>query len=203
MKLVDILALELKVFPESYRYILFDGANGCYADLGPTTKPLTIDCSECTDELAFPVYRNQWQAAVDALKAGVHPTESMALHHQEVGRIARQWNGEGLPPVGTVCSAEISEGVWAESEVIYRHPYQSWRAAIAYGSGPDILGWATKFRQIRTPEQIAAHERMNSAKLFHSLVCPEGKWHKLDDVARESWATIYDAGFRKFEIVDN
>ena len=66
MKLVDILARELKVWPEGVRVItqqqsgyLFDEAN----------YPLDILVSESEDWFSATVPSAQWQSAVDALKA--------------------------------------------------------------------------------------------------------------------------------------
>ncbi|MGN8278316.1 hypothetical protein [Pseudomonas sp. SMN5] len=67
------------------------------------------------------------------------------------------WNGEGLPPVGTVCEFEAyaaGNPIWKECRVIahdegfavinYKNNYSAYRAG--------------KFRPIRTPEQIAAED---------------------------------------------
>ena len=203
MKLVDILARELKVFPESYRYILFDGANGCYADLGPITKPLTIDCSECDDELAFPVYREQWQAAVDALRAEANPAESMALHHQEVGRITRQWNGEGLPPAETVVELRTvsAKTDWAKAKIKFASRnvvVWDWDGEPAISGLCTAYAHAIEMRPIRTPEQIAAEER---ERVIDTMVksCP----YPGSGCTRIDCAALYDAGYRKFEILDN
>lgn len=109
------------------------------------------------------------------------------------------WTGEGLPPVGTVCEHQgtASDREWLEVKVI-AHTIKKFHNVAVFEYG-DVVAFSTKqyFRPFRTAEQIAADERMNAAKEFHSLVCPDGKWHKRDDADREAWATIYDAGYRK------
>jgi hypothetical protein len=104
------------------------------------------------------------------------------------------WNGEGLPPVGTVC--EIQQEIWSDA---------NWqKVTIKYASteyfitedGAGQQHWharSVQLRPIRTPEQIAADER--------SLV--------IDDMVKalgmENPGTaeyircglIYDAGYRK------
>lgn len=74
---------------------------------------------------------------------------------------APQWNGEGLPPVGVVC--EFSPrlvGTWNKAKILYIGQ----RYVIVDEDGVDtseqcyFVG-TSKFRPIRTPEQIAAQER--------------------------------------------
>jgi len=122
------------------------------------------------------------------------------------------WSGEdgSLPPVGLKC-----ETLWSsttgeygtalilahdENRAVYR--LTSGERKGEYGSDVQHTNFGEHlpiFRPIRTAEQIAAEERMSCAKEFHTLVCPEGKWHKLNEDARESWASIYDAGYRKVQ----
>lgn len=204
MKLVDILARELKVWPDGVRIItqqgsgyLFDGGN----------YPLDINVEVAENGSIATVTRAQWQAAVDELKAencahlwvGWSDTEACELCNK-TRKIYVDWDGAGSPPIGALVQdhSDIGGPVYM-AEVV---SVEDRLVAIKRPGSLKVVD-AHALRPVRTPEQIAADERMNSAKVFHSLVCPEGKWHKLDDVARESWATIYDAGFRKFEIVDN
>ncbi|SCW91958.1 hypothetical protein [Pseudomonas sp. NFACC05-1] len=128
------------------------------------------------------------------------------------GRIVQPWTGEGLPPVGTVC--ELSERVlladsdasdWFEAGTrieIGGH------ATFNGATGPvcvvcvvdeNFTGTISKvcLRPIRTPEQIEAEAR---AKAIDAMVsaCP----YPGSDSTRIDCAALYDASYRKFEIVD-
>jgi hypothetical protein len=113
------------------------------------------------------------------------------------------WTGEGLPPVGTLCEAEIYDGkgqlVWAESLIIHHHPHHNNSAAIAHGNG-QLLGWASKFRPIHTPEQIAADKRLHEIR--NALSAINSKVHFPNDLVRgnilaAAVEAMIDAGYRK------
>lgn len=212
MKLVDILARELKGWPESWGIYCVsskvDGAfaawfgcrnpvfeDGGWSDIGTVELWLSEDPE---DRKKVVVRRFEWQAAVDALKAEVRPTESMALYHQEVGRITRQWSGEGLPPVGTVCECHLPGELtnnysWVEAKVIWHNG----PTECAVVRSTSKLAWCDEFRPIRTPEQIAAEERKKSINAMFDIF--EG----FPGDCMASLGALYDAGYRKFEIVDN
>uniref|UniRef100_A0AAU6W4J2 Uncharacterized protein n=1 Tax=Pseudomonas phage Aurca01 TaxID=3138527 RepID=A0AAU6W4J2_9VIRU len=170
MKLVEILATKIKVWPKdathavqdhkghhSGRIFLLvgpkentirnDSLGGWYLGRGVWTAidPLT-NCEladDCRDAI---VTRDQWQAAVDSLKSPA-------------------WNGEGLPPVGkAVC------------EYLGAHQYDVWTVVnifAEWGEGSrkvvfvdfgDLDGWRAesdpeRFRPIRTAEQIAEDQK--------------------------------------------
>lgn len=85
-----------------------------------------------------------------------------AIEHRMTG--AASWDGEGLPPVGTVC--EIRNAAlgteWAEATIVFAS-----RNVIVWewAGEPPINGLCTAYahavemRPVRTPEQIAAEER--------------------------------------------
>jgi hypothetical protein len=120
-------------------------------------------------------------------------------------RIAKEdpvvWNGQGLPPVGTVCEAVIphSSGeddenksiIWIEGVVIAHHEINgktfTWFAERDGFYPPNVL----EFRPIRTPEQIAYDQR-DSAIAYMLKVC-----FGADLSRRERLAALYDAGYRK------
>lgn len=77
MKLVDILALELKEWPEGVSGIEQDRRGSClYQYTGPAISAYVESVADDADSAV--VTRAQWQAAVDALKAAdsVIPTPS-------------------------------------------------------------------------------------------------------------------------------
>lgn len=71
------------------------------------------------------------------------------------------WDGQGLPPVGTVCEWHESDG-WAytESKVVAYTDDGLFVCMQKQGRRPEVLRIDNcDFRPIRTPEQIAAEER--------------------------------------------
>lgn len=70
MKLVDILALEIKVWPKGCQYISHDQSVGVFASLeGGGNIKLKVGDHYIADTPKQVVTRAEWQAAVDALKA--------------------------------------------------------------------------------------------------------------------------------------
>lgn len=203
MKLVDILARELKVWPQGARWILHDGANGCYADLGITSIGVGIDCSEFDGNPTSAVFEAGWQAAVDALKAESSPA----------------WVGVGLPPIGIDVEvlSEYSHPRFdrfigqqvhiVAHDVINGDPVAVFRMPIdGDDAEQDYHAMVAKsFRPIRTPEQIAADERERQVKsmLDFDLLNPKADIGVGMLSRKEFCEALYDAGYRKFEIVDN
>ena len=83
----------------------------------------------------------------------------------------QSWSGEGLPPVGAVCELRcLPVGGWGKAEIKYMSETQCvWRwlredggYQVELAEVPDVTRMA--FRQIRTPEQIAADERDEAIK---------------------------------------
>ena len=110
-----------------------------------------------------------------------------------VERPSSAWNGEGLPPVGTVCEweHEANKGNWYKAEIKY--------IGSAYVIVADLAGFeqhyylrSMKFRPIRTHEQIAADEREAAIK---EMIEDAGR----PDTAktRDQAQLLYDAGWRK------
>ena len=113
-----------------------------------------------------------------------------------------QWNGEGLPPVGTVCEwrGPNSDGpdgwVWAEAEVcgytadglfVFMQQPSCWPVVQRI----DNCG----FRPIRTPEQIAAEAR---AKAIAEMVEAIGHFGNLPAASLfATCARLHDAGYQK------
>ncbi|END0108390.1 hypothetical protein ACUHM0_005244 [Pseudomonas aeruginosa] len=72
------------------------------------------------------------------------------------------WNGKGLPPVGTVCEVKHRDIGWVRCEIVAHKSFSC-------GGLTHAIAWidentldqsqGLRFRQLRTPEQIAAEER--------------------------------------------
>lgn len=187
MKLVDILARELVVWPEGMSETVGQGHNGYlhgYAGNGhPNCQMTKAIYTMCDDYETEKVTREQWQAAVDALK----------------GQSVRSWNGEGLPPVGTVLDwREKTGSQWVEATVLFITDYS---VVLQREDGFEwqMLTKAIVFRPLRTAEQIAAAEarevEINRMVATASII--DKSW------ARKVCADLHDAGYRKFEIVES
>ena len=120
------------------------------------------------------------------------------------GYIAKleDWKGEGLPPVGTVCEAQDwvngDTPSWRQTKVIAHHLGFAVETSSADGDDVEVgVCAAGDFRPIRTPEQIKAEERETELNRMVATVSMLDKgW------ARKVCAGLYDAGYRKFEIVE-
>lgn len=106
------------------------------------------------------------------------------------------WNGEGLPPVGTICEVDDVCG-WIECEVIAHYKNITGDCAAftvsCSRSGYKRLGSykAGFFRPIKTAEQIAAEEREKAIKEIAEIL--GGLWSSEVEAA----GFLYDAGYRK------
>lgn len=105
------------------------------------------------------------------------------------------WNGEGLPPVGTVCEWRDDDfGDWRKVEVKYMSKHT---ALLAFDVADDCEGAFSptncQFRPIRTPEQTAAEARaLEILEIERIAVTGE-------NYGQHYAAAIYDAGYRKVE----
>jgi hypothetical protein len=120
------------------------------------------------------------------------------------------WNGEGLPPVGTVC--EVLKGdettiTWEDERKFMIGKRVTVRAAfindcdqamcaIELDMGRCECILAKLLGPLRTPEQIKAEERKRITDDIQR-VCVEG-----EDSGIPYHEALYDAGYRKFEIVE-
>ncbi len=100
---------------------------------------------------------------------------------------APTWNGEGLPPVGTVCELQDATEVR-----ILAHTKRAGAPVAVYQctDSESIEAYtASFFRPIRTPEQIAAEERDNAIKEMAEEL----------GIMHTTAAQAYDKGYRKIE----
>lgn len=106
------------------------------------------------------------------------------------------WNGEGLPPAGTVCevlNAELDNPAWEKCTILFTGKH---RIVYASDSCYERVGYVIglKFRRIRTHEQIASDER---AAAVDAMVVATG--YPGSSIAKEVSQKLYDAGYRKPE----
>ena len=65
-----------------------------------------------------------------------------------------EWNGEGLPPVGTVCMANLDNG-WTDVKVAYIGDEGGCRGALVFEIKSTKPAWADEFRPLRTEAERA------------------------------------------------
>lgn len=100
-----------------------------------------------------------------------------------------EWNGTGLPPVGTVCEGRArATQEWSKVVVLAHRIGQ----AVVSFTDCERLQWCgvDDLRPIRTPEQIAADEREKAINEMAKIV----GWIPANI---DSFAKLYDAGYRK------
>lgn len=120
-----------------------------------------------------------------------------AIERRVTGAV--QWDGKGLPPVGTWCEY-IGEkhGLESGAHVEIIHHFHAGAADVAVfiyskgiGMGRHVAqSIAENFRPIRTPEQIAAEEQ---AKAVHQMGLDAGFSGSVQEFA----VRLYQAGYRK------
>lgn len=166
MKLVDILAKELKVWPAGASHAYSSGHLARFADVNGRS---VIGCFKLNYEpedhqTAF-VTLEQWKAAVAAVDALKAPA----------------WDGEDLPPVGTVCEAKmpprgvsvaIKEWTWRKVEVVRLNNgvRASEREVLVFDLENTAPAWVDELRPTRTAEQIEAEEREKEVVYVMSLM---------------------------------
>lgn len=123
--------------------------------------------------------------------------------HEKPAQIA--WTGEGLPPAGTVCEFRNKVGhcgdQWHAAEVMY---LSSDTIVLRFGEKEHLRECAGypdlyMFRPARTPEQIAAEVREKAI----AAMCNVFMRSKEEGIrVMDCCARLYDADYRKFEIVE-
>lgn len=116
----------------------------------------------------------------------------------------KPWDGQGLPSVGTVCEVDYCES-WQRCEVI---AHFSQRCGMVAAFTVEFSGCAKSldafsaehFRPARTPEQIAADERLHEIR--NALTTINAKVHFPNDLVRgnalaAAVEAMIDAGYRK------
>ena len=189
MKLVDILARELKVWPENCECVwqVLSGRLAIDKDrdrLTDSTYTIARDWHEAR------VTRAEWQAAVNALNAPK----------------VVEWDGAGNPAMGSSIEYSIGDG-WYPCEVRY---------VLNRDDCPGIalIAWCEhlgkdqylsndrdhRFRPVRTAEQVAAEEREKAiADLYFTINWNEGRetWPFISNGRKADYEKAIDAGYTK------
>lgn len=111
-----------------------------------------------------------------------------------------EWHGGGSPPpVGTECefikhnSPPAPKGQWKAGKILY---LSECTIVIGVEGGERVHHPRNcSYRPIRTPEQIAAEERTRQVNVMADIAAPLINRYEVAE-------RLYDAGYRKFEIVE-
>lgn len=199
MKLVDILARELKVWPDDLEcaHQDHDGEIRFYGGKEETIRFDFMAQEKAHDRgvnresrTGSRITRAEWQAAVDALNAPK----------------VVEWDGAGNPAMGSSIEYSIGDG-WYPCQVRYvlsRDDYPG----IALVAWCEHLGKDQylsndrdhRFRPDRTAEQVAAEEREKAvADLYFTINWSEGRetWPFISNGRKADYEKAIDAGYRK------
>ena len=103
----------------------------------------------------------------------------------------KEWCGEGVPPIGTICEYYCSEGdEWRKCEVVAYYLSNTVAVDVLDSSAVCLHFGLGLFRPVRTPEQIAEEERLAAIDEMMDFV---GSYSTL----RDAMGLLYDAGYRK------
>lgn len=124
------------------------------------------------------------------------------------------WDGKGLPPVGTVCLIADDKGHDAyyahhagrEANIILHDVNSSGDPCAVYWVFDDLgfkeyhalTGDSGNFKAIRSAEQMAEEKRRVDVEEMYNIF-----YNAPGLAAKEGIAALYDAGYRKFEIVED
>lgn len=180
MKLVDILARELKAWPEGVSKLTQSFAGMVfYQDSAQQIVPLGR--MEISDDLRDEyVTRAEWKAAVDALNSPK----------------VVEWDEFGFPPAGVSCEFTTNDGHnWKGCKILYADELSILTGELEGKADRRLLRKCdadVKFRPARTAEQVAAEEREKAIKEMMMHGVDAG-----DSTIEYSCAALYDAGYRK------
>lgn len=107
------------------------------------------------------------------------------------------WDGNGLPPVGTVCEVlnnTLDRPEWERCTILFMGKFKTvYESESCHERVADVSeDWMISFRPIRTPEQIAAEQERSSIKEMADIIS-----RKIAD--SQAAQALWDAGFRKVE----
>lgn len=172
MKLLDILARELKAWPEGVDSVWQSSCdNEIYFDADVPTFYTSLNAEDSGTQGAV-ITRAEWLAAVDALNqseldAVLAKNEQLAAARAE--RIP-VWNGEGLPPVGLDVEIKRGNCTWIDGDewqigktatvmASFLNSRDIEMASVQFPGGHCECILARCLSPIRTAEQVAAEER--------------------------------------------
>ena len=185
MKLVDILARELKACPEP-TVPLNGGKDDCcqsdettevYFGFGRDSVRLSKRAENTID---VSVTRAEWQSAVDALNA----------------LKVVEWSGVGLPPIGMASCEYLGAHQYDEWTVVNIFAHYGHTVFVDFGDGWRAEKDSSRFRPIKTAEQLAEEERKSQIlDMIDSFGTDTAIWGR--DAVMEICGHLWEYGYRK------
>ena len=106
----------------------------------------------------------------------------------------KEWNGESIPPIGTVCEYYWSEGdEWRKCEVVAYYLANVVAVDVFDSTAVCLHFGLSLLRPLRTPEQIEEEKRLQAIDEMNELILGWG-------VEKRMLAVLYDAGYRKIVV---
>jgi len=134
------------------------------------------------------------------------------MHNSTMAQISFQqqrpapWAGEGTPPAGTVCEVlnnTLDRPEWERCTILFMGKFKAvYESDSCHERVADVSeDWMISFRPLRTPEQIAAEERLHSVRnacsaIAETLDALRGKT-KLERAALRVVEAMIDAGYAR------
>lgn len=125
-------------------------------------------------------------------------TSNHKEHLNNAVKRPQEWDGSGVPPVGMVCEYRLNDGAWFTCKITYTLSgtddcFVAWCEHL---NSDQFLTFSSRryklqLRKIKTPEQIAAEERLQAIV----EMCSD-----IRDSDFKTVAALYDAGYRKVEV---
>ena len=189
---------EVPATSENAGRVWCDGAS--YLDAGLDVD-IDVKASMADDQETAIVTRAEWQAAVDALKPDAQRVSEDYVEANK-DRHAKEWNGEGLPPVGVEVEYHDNHD-WFKCVVI---AYTNGKIVFTRPDYEDLVFVCDDddmpLRPIRTIEQITAEEREKAIKdLYYTINWNDNvtQWEYVSANRKADYAKAIDAGYRKQE----
>lgn len=216
LKLIDILARELKVWPwdagdkvVQFKDGSIHGISNGFFKMIESKERFTL----AADQLSALISKADWLNAVMALEVdNVKFNNPVNMN----GPVTAEWNGEGLPPVGMVCEfagfnqdeTKFDDPVVGDKVTVIAHYLSgcvqvaafTYNLAANFGSLNVAQGAHGCFRPIRTAEQTAAEEREKAIKSMIEDSQPDysaGDFLNASEYVECAISALYDSGYRK------
>lgn len=107
-----------------------------------------------------------------------------------------EWDGTGLPPVGTKCEVRMHSDRWYERTVV---AHFEGRAVVVLGNYESACIYVEQLRPIRTPEQIAAEKREREINELVEVIVTHYEYPKGAESYIGLARSLHNAGYRKTE----
>ena len=155
------------------------------------------------DDQWFKTIDGEWfvwyPSAICWAKPAYKSPDNFSWWGRAVERPAQTWNGEGLPPVGTVCEWTPWSTERRVVEILAYHGDEAWMKYRDHTNETFTVANPAFFYPIRTKEQIAAEERKQAIDEICYDICFHFGAHKGSEKYLNLATTLYDAGYRKTE----